>query len=129
MLLPAHITKDSFRAANRLPSKAAKFRAERLNLKQRTGDLQPAHGFLYFVSHRVEWRRGIPGAGAAILLLVHLYLSKIGNRSNSALGIKMCRSARFGLISPRLIKRRTVMVETPPRYCAASFIFSAPSDA
>src|SRR5438874_1038141 len=51
------------------------------------------------------------------------------NRSNSALGIKMCRSARFGLIRPRLIKRRTVMVETPPRYCAASLIFSAPIDA
>jgi hypothetical protein len=44
------------------------------------------------------------------------------------MGIKMWRSARFGLISPRLIKRRTVMVETPPKYIAASFIFSAPID-
>jgi hypothetical protein len=41
----------------------------------------------------------------------------------------MCRSARFGLISPRLIKRRTVIVETPPKYLAASFILSAPIDA
>src|SRR5438876_2220956 len=29
-------------------------------------------------------------------------------------------------MSPRFIKRRTVMVDTPPRYCAASFSFNAP---
>jgi len=41
----------------------------------------------------------------------------------------MCRSARFGLIRRRFINRRTVIVETPPRYSAASFNFNAPKGA
>jgi hypothetical protein len=46
-------------------------------------------------------------------------------RSNSAIGIRICRNALLGLMRPRLIKRRTVCLEMPPRYCAASGSFSA----
>jgi hypothetical protein len=41
----------------------------------------------------------------------------------------MWRSARLGWMSPRLIKRRTLIVLRPPRYSAASFSFSAPCGA
>ena len=37
------------------------------------------------------------------------------NLSNSVIGIKTWRNARLGWISPRFIKRRTVLVDTPPR--------------
>ncbi len=37
-------------------------------------------------------------------------------RSSSAIGMRMCRIARFGLISPRLINLRSVISEIPPRY-------------
>ena len=46
-------------------------------------------------------------------------------RSNSAIGIRICRNALLGLMRPRLIKRRTECLEMPPRYCAASGSFSA----
>ena len=41
-------------------------------------------------------------------------LSPAMKRSNSATGISKWRSARFGLIRPRSIKRRSVMIDTPP---------------
>lgn len=58
-----------------------------------------------------------------------IYCPSARNLSNSATGIRMCRKTRFGLMNPRAIKRRTVMAEMPPRYCAASFILRAPTGA
>jgi len=56
------------------------------------------------------------------------FYSSFKNRSNSATGIRMWRSARLGLISPRWINCRTDIVETP-RYAAASLSFKAPTGA
>src|SRR5882724_5221964 len=54
------------------------------------------------------------------------FCSPAKKRSNSGIGIRTWRNARLGLIRPRFISRRIVTVETPPRYWAASLIFSAP---
>src|SRR5262249_17336713 len=48
------------------------------------------------------------------------------NRCSSDTGMRRCRRHRLGLMSPRLIKRRTDVGDTPPRKSAASFSLSAP---
>src|SRR5207248_2297971 len=58
-------------------------------------------------------------------LLPHSPPPDFKNRSNSQIGIRMWRNARFGLISPRLITRRRVAGEIPPRYAHASLSLRA----
>jgi len=63
-----------------------------------------------------------------VIRVVHSRASEVTNRSNSDTGINRWRSARFGLISPRPIRRRRVMGEIPPRYAQASFNLRAAGD-
>jgi hypothetical protein len=65
---------------------------------------------------RAEFRRAIGVVG-----VVHNCDPELMNRFNSDTGIRMWRNALLGLISPRLLNRRKVIGEIPPRYAQASF--------
>ena len=56
----------------------------------------------------------------------HLDMPSRRNRSSSAIGMMMCRNARFGLIRPRAMSLRSVISEMPPRYRQDSFSLRAP---
>ena len=68
------------------------------------------------------WGEASHKRGIQFRRCIHRSVSR--NRFNSATGIRMCRKARLGLMSPRLIRRRIDISETS-MYAAARFSWSA----
>jgi len=56
-----------------------------------------------------EWRKLISHERQALLRLANTVVQRLKKRSNSAFEMRMWRNARFGLMSPLSISRRTVI--------------------